>query len=353
MLWIDQHDTVAGRERCADRTDLDAGGLVAVVAQLWNEETLADAETGGDRGEPVFAAVGRIDEGLALGRNLVTLDPRSVHIGRDRVFGSAGADARAASDALGGVDEVDPAVAVPVVVGPSDTSRRSLREDEGDDHASCDGRAGPIEELAAGDWNDRAGGVFVMRCHGVSSSSERRMGIVAIETCVGRELAAVGEHVFAGIDLRKFGGARIEPAVAELTQLAAAAHRHFGQHLSFLELDVEGDRTVTQLALHRSVNPGGVVGVLDVVAHCARIIATVANRFVAVFGHRCATVRSELAPGFGDKERSSEDHGDQHGEEQDRRPKDVLGVGERTLRLHGAGPPWWTNDSQGVREDPR
>jgi len=165
------------------------------------------------------------------------------------------------------------------------------------------------------------------------------MRVVAFEACVGRELAAVGENVFARIDLREVSRARIEATVAKLAQLTAAADRHLGHHLSFFEIGVKRHWAVAQLALHRSMNPGGVVGVLDVVTHRARVVATVANLFVAVLGNSRAPVGPELAPGLRDEKRPSEDHGDERGKEQDGGPENVLGVNERTLRIHAAGPP--------------
>jgi hypothetical protein len=151
---IHQHDAVSGRERRTDGADLDAGRRVAVVAQLWNKETLADAETGGDRGEPVFAAGGRIDKRFAFGRNFVSFNPGPVHIFRDRVFGPAGADTGAAPDALCRIDEIDPPVAVPVVFGGGNAGRRSLGEDEGDDHASRKGGARLIQGDGKSEWVD-------------------------------------------------------------------------------------------------------------------------------------------------------------------------------------------------------
>ena len=127
------------------------------------------------------------------------------------------------------------------------------------------------------------------------------MGVVAVETRVDRELAAVFEKVLADIDLREVGRAGIETAVAELAQLAVAADRHLGQHLSLFEIGVEGDRAVAQLARHRGVDSLQMVGILDVVAHRARLVAAVSNLLVPVFGDRSATVRPELAPGIRDE----------------------------------------------------
>jgi len=76
------------------------------------------------------------------------------------------------------------------------------------------------------------------------------MGVVTFEARVGREFTVVGENVFAGIDLREIGRARLEKAVAQLAQVAAAVDRHLGHHLSLLEVNVEGDGAVARLALN-------------------------------------------------------------------------------------------------------
>jgi hypothetical protein len=165
------------------------------------------------------------------------------------------------------------------------------------------------------------------------------VGIVALEAGVGGELTAVFGHMVANVYLREIGWACFEPAMAKLTQFPAAAHRHLGQNLSLLEVDVESDWTVAQLALYGDVRTCGVIGELNVVAHRARAVATMTDWFVSVLGYGGPPVAAVLAPGFRDEERSSEDHGHQHREKQDGCPKNVLGVGERALRVHRADPP--------------
>jgi hypothetical protein len=176
--------------------------------------------------------------------------------------------------------------------------------------------------------------------------------IVTVETCVGCQLATSGQQVLANVNLGEIGWPRLEAPVAQLAQLTAAAHRHLGQYLALFEVHVEVHRAVAQLALNGGVDPGGVIGVLDVVTHRAGLVAAVANRLVTVFSYCCAPVPTVFAPRVGDEKGPAEDHRDEHNQEQNRCSKDVFSVQERALRIHLPEPPWWAEGVRDVGLDP-
>jgi hypothetical protein len=123
--------------------------------------------------------------------------------------------------------------------------------------------------------------------------------IVAIKARINRELAAVRYHVLADVNLRESGGARFESAVTQLAQIVAAVNRHLGEHLSLLEIGVEGDGTVAELAPHWSMDSRGVLRELFVVAHATGVVAAMTHRFVAKLSHCRSAVWAELAPRVG------------------------------------------------------
>ena len=113
VVLVDQHDAVVGLEGGADRADLRARRVDAVIAHLRHEERLALAVRVG-LGKPVDAAVGRIDDRVIHVERIhvIALDPGPEEVGLvdDVVLELAGADAVAAADALLDVDEHRPPV---------------------------------------------------------------------------------------------------------------------------------------------------------------------------------------------------------------------------------------------------
>jgi len=162
---------------------------------------------------------------------------------------------------------------------------------------------------------------------------------MAVKARVGRELATHLGQVFANIDLGEFGGASVELAVAEFAELSRAADRHVGDLLSLVQVRVQRNRAVAELASHDRVDSVGMLGGFGVVTHRAGRIAEMANRPGAVIVDGGAAVPAVLTPGVRDKERSAEEEGADHRKQQNRGAEDVFGVDERALRIHGSRPP--------------
>ncbi len=104
-----------------DRADLDAGRILALVAELGDEKLLGDLlvrnlkHAGGVliqflAGEAVEGPFGRVHADFPVFFNNVALDPSAGDVGgkRDLVFDLAGLDAKAAADAFVGIDEERP-----------------------------------------------------------------------------------------------------------------------------------------------------------------------------------------------------------------------------------------------------
>jgi hypothetical protein len=273
-----------------------------VVADLGYEKGLADVHPARDRIETVFTAARGINDGVTVGGDLVTFDPRPVHAIGDRVFGPARADAGAAPDALRGVHEINPSVTGPVIVGPVDALRRTFGKNQDDGECPGDRGAGTVQKLAAGD-RFRTGWemAFFVGHRILRDSSIRRVRVVALETGVRTEFDIVLGQVVTNVDLGESLGASGQPAVAELAKLPAAADRHVCDFLALLEVDVGGHRTVAQFAPDGRVDPGAMVGELGVVAHRAGLVSEMAHLPGAVFVNRCAPIPAELAPGGGDE----------------------------------------------------
>ena len=83
---------------------------------------------------------------------------------------------------------------------------------------------------------------------------------MAFKAGIGGELAAHLGHVLADVDLGETGGASVELTVAELAELSSSADRHVGDLLALLEVRVQRDRAVAELASDDRVNPVGVHG---------------------------------------------------------------------------------------------
>jgi hypothetical protein len=129
-----------------------------------------------------------------------------------------------------------------------------------------------------------------------------RVGVVAVKARVGCELATHLGQVFANIDLGKTGGASVKLAVAEFAEFSRAADRHVGDLLSLVEVRVQRDRAVAELASHDRVGSVGMLGSFGVVTHRAGRIAEMANRPGAVIVDGAAAVTAVLSPGIRDKE---------------------------------------------------
>ncbi len=83
---------------------------------------------------------------------------------------------------------------------------------------------------------------------------------MAVKASVGCELAAHLGHMFANIDLGKLGRASVKLAVAEFAEFSRAADRHVGDLLSLLQVCVQRDRAMAELAPHLCVDTGGMFG---------------------------------------------------------------------------------------------
>src|SRR5947209_14798616 len=108
IIFVHQNDAVGTHKRRPHGTDLSAGRIGAVVAQFGDEEILAAGIL--IQWKTVFAAVGRLDARPLDGviGDVVALNPGAVVALGDIVFLGAGANATAAADALGEVDEHSP-----------------------------------------------------------------------------------------------------------------------------------------------------------------------------------------------------------------------------------------------------
>jgi len=110
VLRVDKHHSVRRDEGGAYWADLGAGRIRAVVAHLRNEEVLF-AVFFSNR-EAFFATIGRDDFwiGHVFVGDVVALDPGAEVAVRNVVFHLAGADAVAASDAFGNINQHSPPV---------------------------------------------------------------------------------------------------------------------------------------------------------------------------------------------------------------------------------------------------
>ena len=106
------------------------------------------------------------------------------------------------------------------------------------------------------------------------------------------------------------------------------------------------------IPLDHRCNSVKIAAAVGIVAGRARLITSVTNRLGPVFGHGGPSVPTELTPGRGHEQGSAEDHRDQHDQQQHGRSEDMLRVHERALRVHFAGPPWWSDGFRGVGRGP-
>src|ERR1039457_6610143 len=116
ITFVYEHDSIGRDKGCADGTNLRAGRIRTVVAELGDKEILAADFIGG---ETLLAAVRRFHLGpfnLPVG-DVVALNPSAVIALGDVVFFGAGADATAAANALGNIDQHAPPVLGEFVVG--------------------------------------------------------------------------------------------------------------------------------------------------------------------------------------------------------------------------------------------
>ena len=79
---------------------------------------------------------------------------------------------------------------------------------------------------------------------------------MAVEARIGCDLAAHVGHMFANIDLCKLGRAGGKLAVAEFAEFSRAADRHVGDLLALLQVRVQCDRAVAELAPQLCVDAG-------------------------------------------------------------------------------------------------
>src|SRR5215471_14606564 len=117
VVLVDQNHAIGADEGRADRADLHARGIGAMVAEFGHEETLEPGLL--RRRETVEGAVrgGDVRGAVALG-DFVTLDPGAVVALGDAVFIGAGLHAVSAADALVDVDDhAPPVVGHPVDLG--------------------------------------------------------------------------------------------------------------------------------------------------------------------------------------------------------------------------------------------
>ncbi len=102
VVMVHEHHPVLTLERGADRADLHAWWMVAVIAQLGHEEGPQDLLVGCDRRESFHTAVRAIHLDLAVRVNDVAFypGPEVVRLVRHVVLGLAGLHALPAADAL-------------------------------------------------------------------------------------------------------------------------------------------------------------------------------------------------------------------------------------------------------------
>ena len=117
IVLVDEDDAVGGVKRCANRANLRARGIRAVIAEFRDEEVLSAGELGG--GKTFLAAVRRIHDGIFDVKvvHVIALDPGAEIAIGDIIFLGAGADAVAAADAFGDVQEHAPPVFGGIVSG--------------------------------------------------------------------------------------------------------------------------------------------------------------------------------------------------------------------------------------------
>ena len=79
---------------------------------------------------------------------------------------------------------------------------------------------------------------------------------MAVEARIGCELTTHVGHMFANVDLSKVGRASGKLAVAEFAEFSRAADRHVGGLLALLQVRMQRDRAVAELASELCVNAG-------------------------------------------------------------------------------------------------